>query len=163
MSGSSSRPDCVGETPRTICRYTGKNTIAPNIAKPMAKPMALDTEKIRLRNSRSGRIGSAARGAMLQAGTCYLEIFQYSAPEPEVTKPLHPFDRGYTHFCVDITDIEADIAHLTACGMSFTGRDWVDMGHVKTIYGYDPEGNIIEVQQCAPANGMTLEELKPAG
>jgi catechol 2,3-dioxygenase-like lactoylglutathione lyase family enzyme len=107
--------------------------------------------------------GSAARGAMLQAGTCYLEIFQYSAPEPEVTKPLHPFDRGYTHFCVDITDIEADIAHLTACGMSFTGRDWVDMGHVKTIYGYDPEGNIIEVQQCAPANGMTLEELKPAG
>ncbi len=61
MSGSSSRPDWVGETPRTICRYTGRNTMAPNMAKPMMNPMALATEKIRLRNSRSGRIGSAAR------------------------------------------------------------------------------------------------------
>lgn len=104
--------------------------------------------------------GSAARGAMLRAGTCYLELFQYSAPDSVSTRPLRPFDRGYTHFCVDITDIEADIAHLKACGMDFTGRDWVDMGHVKTIYGYDPEGNVIEVQQCMPANGMTLEELR---
>ena len=47
-----------------------------------------------------------ARGAMLRAGTCYLEMFQFSAPEPESTRPLRPFDKGYTHFCVDVTDIE---------------------------------------------------------
>src|SRR5580700_9603512 len=47
--------------------------------------------------------GSAARGAMLQAGTCYLEMFQFSAPEPMSTRPLRPFDKGYTHFCVDVT------------------------------------------------------------
>ena len=29
---------------------------------------------------------SAARGAMLRAGTCYMEMFQYSAPAPNVTK-----------------------------------------------------------------------------
>src|SRR5205085_11163283 len=41
---------------------------------------------------------SAAKGAMLRAGTCYLEMFQYSAPKPNSTKPLDPFDKGYTHF-----------------------------------------------------------------
>lgn len=104
--------------------------------------------------------GSASRGIMLRAGTCYLELFQYSAPAPVSDKPLKPHDRGYTHFCVDVTDIEKDIEHLKKCGMTFNGRDFVDVGHVKTIYGYDPEGNIIEVQQCAPQNGFTLEELK---
>lgn len=96
---------------------------------------------------------------MLRAGTCYLEMFQYSAPLAENERPLRPSDHGYTHFCIDVTDIEADIAHLKACGMTFNDRDFVDVGHVKTIYGYDPEGNVIEVQQCAPANGFTLEEL----
>ena len=50
-------------------------------------------------------------------------------------------------------------ATAKACGMTFNDRDFVDVGHVKTIYGYDPEGNVIEVQQCTPANGFTLEEL----
>lgn len=104
--------------------------------------------------------GSAARGIMLRAGTCYIELFEYSAPAPVKEGPLRPHERGYTHFCVDVTDIENDIPHLKACGMTFNERDFVDVGHVKTIYGYDPEGNVIEVQQCAPRNGFTLEELK---
>ncbi|MDE8653295.1 VOC family protein [Novosphingobium album (ex Liu et al. 2023)] len=104
--------------------------------------------------------GSAAKGCMLRAGQCYLELFEYSAPPPQLDKPLRPFDRGYTHFCVDVTDIEHDIAHLKRCGMTFNDRDFVDAGHVKTLYGYDPEGNVIEVQQCAPGNGFTLEDLK---
>ncbi len=104
--------------------------------------------------------GSAAKGVMLRAGTCYLELFQYSAPPPESSKPLRPHDHGYTHLCVDVTDIENDIVHLEKCGMTFSGRKYVDVGHVKTIYGYDPEGNHIEVQQCMPQNGFTLEELK---
>ncbi|MCJ2179524.1 VOC family protein [Novosphingobium album (ex Hu et al. 2023)] len=104
--------------------------------------------------------GSAAKGSMLRAGTCYLELFQYSEPASDLEKPLRPYDRGYTHFCIDVTDIEKDIAHLKACGMTFNDREFVDVGHVKTLYGYDPEGNVIEVQQCTPANGFTLEELR---
>ena len=103
---------------------------------------------------------SAARGIMLRAGTCYIELFQYSAPPPETDGPLRPHERGYTHFCVDVTDIEADIVHLKACGMTFSGRDLADVGHVKTLYGYDPEGNVIEVQQCTPGNGFMLEDLQ---
>lgn len=104
--------------------------------------------------------GSAAKGVMMRAGQCYLELFQYSAPPPLSDAPLRPNDRGYTHFCIDVTEMEKDIAHLRACGMTFNDREFVDVGHVKTLYGYDPEGNVIEVQQTAPNNGFTLEELK---
>jgi catechol 2,3-dioxygenase-like lactoylglutathione lyase family enzyme len=103
--------------------------------------------------------GSAAKGVMMRAGTCYIELFQYSAPPPEKDGPLRPHERGYTHFCIDVTDMENDIAHLKACGMTFNDRDFVDVGHVKTIYAYDPEGNVIEVQQTAPGNAFALSEL----
>ncbi|MBV1917328.1 MAG: VOC family protein [Sphingomonadaceae bacterium] len=102
---------------------------------------------------------SAARGVMLRAGTCYLELFEYSAPPTQLPDAKRPNDPGYTHLCVDVTEIEKDIVHLEKCGMTFAGRAFVDVGHVKTIYGYDPEGNVIEVQQTAPQNGFTLEEL----
>lgn len=103
---------------------------------------------------------SASKGVMLRAGTCYLELFEYSSPPPASADPKRPNDRGYTHFCVDVTEIGKDMAFLKKCGMTFNDRDFVDVGHVKTIYGYDPEGNVIEVQQCAPNNGFTLEEVK---
>ena len=103
--------------------------------------------------------GAASKGIMLRANTCYLELFEYSAPPPLLDKPLRPNDRGYTHFCVDVTDIANDIEFLKTCGMTFNERDFVDVGHVKTIYGYDPEGNVIEVQQCAPDNDFRLERV----
>lgn len=102
---------------------------------------------------------SASKGVMLRAGTCYLEMFEYSAPPPASDTPLRPNDRGYTHFCVDVTDIARDIEYLKTCGMTFNDRDFVDVGHVKTLYGYDPEGNVIEVQECAPDNAFTLERI----
>src|SRR5262249_30189777 len=93
--------------------------------------------------------GSAARGAMLRAGTCYLELFQFNAPEPSSARPLRPFDKGYTHFCVDVTDIEQERERLQGLGMSFGDRTPVDAGHVKSLYGRDPEGNVVEIQQTA--------------
>jgi catechol 2,3-dioxygenase-like lactoylglutathione lyase family enzyme len=93
--------------------------------------------------------GSAASGCMMRAGTCYLELFQFSTPEPVSTRPLRPFDRGYTHFCVDVTDIEQEFRRLQDLGMSFGHSGPVDMGHVKSIYGRDPEGNVIEIQETA--------------
>ena len=63
--------------------------------------------------------GSAARGAMLRAGSCYMELFEFSAPQPGSTRPLRPFDKGYTHFCVDVTDIEQEYERLTNAGHDF--------------------------------------------
>jgi catechol 2,3-dioxygenase-like lactoylglutathione lyase family enzyme len=89
--------------------------------------------------------GSAARGVMLRAGGCYLEMFQFSAPAPTSKHPLNPFDKGYTHFCVDVTDIEVEYERLKALGMTFGHPYPLDVGHVKTIYGRDPEGNVFRL------------------
>ena len=103
--------------------------------------------------------GSAARGAMLRAGTCYMELFQFTAPKPVSDKPLQPFDKGYTHFCVDVTDIENEFTRLQGLGMTFSQPAPIDVGHVKTIYGRDPEGNLIEIQQTADNCDFPLKPL----
>jgi glyoxylase I family protein len=105
---------------------------------------------------------SAARGVMLRAGTCYMELFEFHAPQPNVTQPLRPFDKGYTHFCVDVTDIEFEYQRLLELGMTFGERTPVDMGHVKTLYGRDPEGRIIELQQTAEHCDFRLNLLPAA-
>lgn len=102
---------------------------------------------------------SAARSAMLKAGNCYIELFQYSAPEPESTRALRPYDRGYTHLCVESNDMARDYEHLKKCGVDFTGREWLEEADVKAVYGYDPEGNVIEIQQCSPESPQRLELL----
>jgi len=105
--------------------------------------------------------GSAARGAMLRAGTCYMELFEYSAPAPDSERPLQPYDKGYTHFCVDVTDIEQEFERLKGLGMTFNQPGPIDVGHVKTIYGRDPEGNLIEIQQTAANCDFPLSALPP--
>lgn len=107
--------------------------------------------------------GTAARQAIMRAGNCYIELFEFSAPLPQSDQPLRPFDKGYTHFCVDVTDIEDEYERLKNLGMTFGHSEPVEMGIVKTIYGRDPEGNIIEIQQTAPHCEVKLDDLAPAG
>ena len=108
---------------------------------------------------------SAARGAMLRCGTCYLEMFEYSRPKGE-TKARNATDKGYTHFCVDVTEIEQEYERLKSLGMSFGQPAPIDVGHVKTIYGRDPEGNLIEIQQTIegkcdfPLSNLTREPTR---
>ncbi len=103
---------------------------------------------------------SAARGAMLRAGPCYFEMFQFEAPEPAVTAPLNPHDKGYTHFCVDVTDIAQEYERLKGLGMTFGAPQPIDMGHVKSVYGRDPEGNLIEIQQTAENCDFRMERIR---
>lgn len=104
--------------------------------------------------------GAEVVGVMLKAGNLYLEVFEFRQPSPVSAEPKRPQDKGYTHFCIDTTDIEAAMPHLRAAGMDFKGREPVDCGTIKTLYGWDPEGNIIEIQQCAAESGMQLVDLK---
>ena len=105
--------------------------------------------------------GSAARGAMLRAGTCYVEMFEFRTPQGS-TSPLNPYDKGYTHFCIDVvSDIEGEYERLKALGMTFGAPAPIDMGHVKSVYGRDPEGNVIELQQTAGHCEFRLDMLPP--
>lgn len=107
---------------------------------------------------------SAARGAMLRAGTCYMEMFEYRQPAPNNTRGLDPFDKGYTHFCVDAVGIEDELVRLRGLGMTFPEDGPIVMDHVKTLYGRDPEGNLIEIQETIDAHcDFPLDTLPPVG
>ena len=58
--GVSTKPARVAELPATVCMNSGTKEIAPNIAMPARKPVMTAATTIRLLNSRSGTIGSAA-------------------------------------------------------------------------------------------------------
>jgi glyoxylase I family protein len=97
-----------------------------------------------------GLRGSAARQVMLRAGNAYLELFEYSAPAARDAEPLRPCDRGYTHLCLDVVDIEAEHARLTRAGARFERKPG-DFGEIRAVYGKDPDGNVIEIQEILNA------------
>jgi glyoxylase I family protein len=103
-----------------------------------------------------GLRNSAAKGAMLRAGNCYIEMFEFSKPAARNVDPLRPSDHGYTHFCVDVTDIDAEFDRLSRLGMRFENSKPVTAGAVKSIYGKDPEGNVIEIQETLPECAFAL-------
>lgn len=94
---------------------------------------------------------SAAQVAIMRAGNAYLELFQYRKPASRNAAPLRPCDRGYTHFCLEVSDIDQEWERLSQSGMTFSRRP-VDFGDVKAIYGKDPDGNVIELQEVLDRN-----------
>jgi hypothetical protein len=61
---------------------------------------------------------------------------------------------------VDVTEIEQEFERLKGLGMSFNQPGPIDVGHVKTLYGRDPEGNLIEIQQTQADCDFPLANLK---
>jgi glyoxylase I family protein len=87
----------------------------------------------------------AAKMAMLKAGNAFLELWQYSHPEP-ADRRGRPCDYGYVHFCLQVDGIEDEYARLVEAGMEFVGPP-VDFGLASAIYGKDPFGNVIELYE----------------
>lgn len=106
-----------------------------------------------------GISGTAGRLIMLKASNVYLEIFEYSSPQGRQGDPLRPNDLGYTHFCVDTDDIEEDYKRLIAAGMKFTRTVPDEVTGIRAVYGQDPEGNVIELQQVQPNHAFAFERV----
>ena len=87
----------------------------------------------------------SATMAMLRGGNAYIELWQYEAPPP---RDLHakPNDYGYPHFALEVKDIQAEHARLSAAGMKFVGPP-VEFGESAAVYGSDPFGNVIEIYE----------------
>jgi catechol 2,3-dioxygenase-like lactoylglutathione lyase family enzyme len=98
----------------------------------------------------TGLEGSSARQVLLGAGNAYLELFQYGAPTPAPGDPGRPVcDHGITHLCLDVDDLDAEYERLCAAGMKFHCPPQ-DLGTgVRTTYGRDPDGNVVELQELA--------------
>lgn len=107
-----------------------------------------------------GLNGTAAKVVMMRAANLYVEVFEYQRPAARNTDRLLPSDYGYTHICFDVDDARAECERLAKNGMTFHGPPVeVGPGHV-TIYGRDPDGNVIEIQQLPPAQEMSVAHLK---
>jgi hypothetical protein len=103
------------------------------------------------------------RTCVIAAGNVYLELFQYLSPAtPGPGGALQqPFDRGYTHICIDVTDIDAEQVRLQAAGATFNhAPPHREMTGLKAIYGRDPDGNIIELQETLNGSyGISMSDL----
>jgi len=100
---------------------------------------------------------SSARAVMLQAGNAFVELFQYQTPAPRPGDPRRPVaDHGITHLCFDVTELDAEYERLRAAGMTFHCPPQ-DLGGVRSTYGRDPDGNVIELQEvCEPGHPIAL-------
>jgi glyoxylase I family protein len=91
---------------------------------------------------------SSARVVMLHTGNAIIELFEYASPTARPGDAQRPVcDHGITHICLDVTDLDAEYQRLGAAGMAFHCPPQ-DLGvGVRTTYGRDPDGNVIELQE----------------
>lgn len=89
---------------------------------------------------------------MVKVGNAYIELFEYKNPKPHAKdKAYPPSDHGIAHFCLQVKDIKAEHARLSAAGMTFVGPP-VDEQVYAAVYGRDPFGNIIEIYEIRDAS-----------
>jgi catechol 2,3-dioxygenase-like lactoylglutathione lyase family enzyme len=105
----------------------------------------------------TGVPGGVARIVLLRAHNCYLELFQWSAPKGRPQQPLNAYDFGYTHLCVDVADIDQEYKRLSELGMTFVHPAPVRFGDLASVYGRDPDGNIIEISEIPKGNILHLD------
>lgn len=110
-----------------------------------------------------GLTDSATKTAMLRSNSVFLEMFEYLTPEGKPGEPDRPVsDHGYTHFCLSVSDIDAEYERLRAAGMRFhcaphPAPDPPPRGAVRATYARDPDGNVIELLELLdPRSSLRL-------
>jgi catechol 2,3-dioxygenase-like lactoylglutathione lyase family enzyme len=90
---------------------------------------------------------TAAKSALIRAGSSRIELFEYQSPVPVVQDSQRPvWDHGITHLCFNVQDIHAEYQRLGAAGVEFFSEP-VRMGRWQFVYGRDPFGNAFELKQ----------------
>ena len=109
----------------------------------------------------TGLRDSSAKLAMVKAGNAIIELFEYETPEPAKGDPDRPVcDHGLTHICLDVTDLDGEYERLTAAGMRFHCPPQALGSSIKTTYGRDPDGNVIELQEILRSDHPIALQLK---
>lgn len=97
-----------------------------------------------------GIAGTAADAAHLRGSNMLIEIFQFKECNAKVQDPDRPvIDHGITHICLAVQDLDKEFARLRAAGMRFDGVPTKVAPGVRTVYGRDPFGNVIELEEAA--------------
>lgn len=110
-----------------------------------------------------GLPGSEAEFVYLRSGNACIELFQFTHPTPKPRDPdWRVCDYGITHICFEVTDIHAEYDRLASAGMRFQHGSPVDaMGMLHAVYGFDPDGNIVELIEF-PDKGIESSSITGA-
>ena len=88
------------------------------------------------------------RMTMIGNGSISLELFEFHNPdqgEQDADRPVSK--RGFTHFGVDVDDIDEAYARMSAAGVRFHCPVQIHNGTIKATYGRDPDGNVFEMTE----------------
>jgi glyoxylase I family protein len=104
---------------------------------------------------------SSARHIMLRNGNAYFEIFEYRSPQPRPRDPApRVCDPGITHLCFDVVDLDREYERLSEAGMTFHCPPQDVAAGIRTTYGRDPDGNVVELQEITSSgHGLALPPL----
>ena len=93
---------------------------------------------------------------MLRLGNAYLEFFEYVQPAGWPKDPNYGAnDHGYTHFCLDVQDIDAEYERLQQQGVTLNCPPPDFPGPFRATCGRDPDDNVIELQQISDPQPAT--------
>ncbi len=108
--------------------------------------------------------GTSARVCHIGTDNLLLELFQFGDCEPAPQDPRRPvIDHGITHLCLAVTGLDEEYARLSAAGMAFHSPPTeVGIPGVRTVYGRDPFGNVVELEE-AQGRVMPQQPPVPAG
>jgi glyoxylase I family protein len=126
----------------------------------MAATERFYTRHFGFRRARVAPLGGGDQIVFLKSGSCYLELFRATQPNPAPAAagpgPEYP---GWRHLAFIVDDVDAKLAEMgseariTAGPMDFDAfiPGW------RTVWVADPDGNIVEISQ-----GFVDEEHPPA-
>lgn len=104
--------------------------------------------------------GTSARVCHIGAGNLLLELFEFGDCEPSPQDARRPvIDHGISHICLAVTGLDEEYRRLVEAGMAFHCEPTdVGLPGVRTVYGRDPFGNVIELEEV---EGRTRPEQPP--
>ena len=111
--------------------------------------------------------GTSARCCLVQTGNLMIELFEFMSGNPAPQDPDRPvIDRGFAHLSLAVTDLDAEYARLSAAGMRFHSSPVDVAPGLRTVYGRDPFGNVIELEESegrvAAYDPVSVTELPTA-
>ena len=90
--------------------------------------------------------------AILKGPNMLIELVRFIGHD-SVTEPLLPSGPGMTHTCFQSTEAQSSYRSFLGAGINMLsrGNEPIDLGGygVTYAYGYDPEGNMIEMEQLS--------------
>ncbi len=102
-----------------------------------------------------GLKNSAGKTFMARLGNAYIEVFEYLQPRAAPQDPRPPVNTfGYTHFCLQVDDIQGVYERMLAAGLTFhtppqhSGEPVTENGRKRgflATYGRDFFGNVFEL------------------